>query len=210
MTSIDRASGIIEQKNDGASKISTEFASKVLHFLLVIVRAFSFPCSPSTLNPLIIPFTSQLIARKSHELPSAFLITSEPFTQSSPGNRPRRSRQERSTSLPCQRSTTLFPLTLLQTRLSCSTIERVMSFLYSLHTLACIILLGGVQSQSSIHHLLRGSQSESFSQVLWRHTYFAIRGEFTLQHTLILRHLSVNSFANYHLISIIRISRASH
>ena len=42
MTSIDKASGIIEQKNNGARKISTEFASKVLHFLLVIVRVFSF------------------------------------------------------------------------------------------------------------------------------------------------------------------------
>ena len=40
MTSIDRASGIIEQKNNGARKTSTEFASKVPHF--VIVRVFSF------------------------------------------------------------------------------------------------------------------------------------------------------------------------
>ena len=61
-------------------------------------------------------------------------------------------------------------------------------------------LFGGVQSQSSIHHLLRGSQSESFSQVLWRHAHFTIKGEFALITYTYTKASFSHSFANYWLI----------
>ena len=147
MTSIDRASGIIEQKNNGARKISTEFASKVLHFLLVIVHVFSFSLQSFHAHSTSNSSTSQLIARKSHN--SAFLLHPNHSLRVrqaiAPGDLDRKdplhfpaSAQQLSFHQLFYRH--VYPVQ--QSSAYCSFKTR--------YTLACIILLGGVQSQSSI------------------------------------------------------------